>query len=437
MNRKHPLVILFSLGIFLSVNSHAQQVMSLEDAIRIGLKNNYNILMAKNQEEAATLNYRYAFGAFLPSLNGNASRTWSRADVMQKYSNGNIVDKNGTPSNNLNLSANLNWTLFDGLRVFATKDKLEQIKEAGSLSVKNQLISSVADIISAYYDIVQQKQQLRSISDQMNISEERLKIASLKFQVGSSSKLDMLQAQVDLNAQKAAYLLQQTAIDESKAVLNQLIALPGSNEYEVTDSIPVDMTLGYDALKQQVSEHNPGLQLAQKNIDISRLTLKEIQRSRFPTLSFTSSYAYSKVNSGAGFFILNQNKGLTYGFNASVPIFSGFNINRQAKEAQLSIQYQQLTYENQRSQTDLAVQNAYKEYDYYKKALALEEENLGVAQENVTVSLEAFKQGQSTTVDVKVAQQGLADAMYRLISARYNAKLAETNLLKLEGNLVK
>ncbi len=423
------------LGI--SASASAQQLMSLQDAIRIGLKNNYDILMAKNQEEASALNYNYAYGAFLPTLNGAGSRTWSSTDVLQKTSNGNVTDKKNSPANNLSLSANLNWTLFDGLKVFATKNKLEQIKEAGGLGFKNQVINSVAGIIGAYYDIVQQKEQLKSISDQMAISQERVKIASLQFSVGSGSKLALLQAQVDLNAQKAAYLQQQTTIDESKAVLNQLIALPTSNDYDVEDTIPVNMNMDYNQVSQQVAGNNIGLQIAQKNIDISKTALQEIQRSRFPVISFISSYNYSKVNSGAGFFLLNQSNGPSYGFTASVPIFNGFNINREAKSAQLNILYQQLTYENQRSQTDLAVQNAYKEYDYYKKALALEEENLGVAQENVTVSLEAFRQGQTTTVDVKVAQQGLADAMYRLISARYNAKLAETNLLKLEGNLVK
>lgn len=434
---KRYFVLFFLPALCISVPAAAQKVMSLQDAIQTGLKNNYDILMARNQEEAAALNYRYAFGAFLPDINGSASRTWSSTNVFQKYTNGNSVDKKNSPANNLSVSANLNWTLFDGLKVFATKKKLEEIKEAGSLSFKEQVITSVANIIAAYYDVVQQKEQLNSISQQMDISKERVQVASVQFNVGSGSKLALLQAEVDLNAQKAAYLQQQTAIEESKATLNQLIALPAGNDYDVEDTIPVNMSLDYHEVSQGVSLNNPALQLAQKNIAISQSALQEIQRSRFPTLSFISSYSYSKVNSGAGFFLLNQSNGPTYGFTASIPIFNGFNINRQAKSAQLNILYEQLSYENQRSQTDLSLQNAFRNYDYYKKAIELEEQNLGVAQENVKVALEAFKQGQSTTVDVKIAQQGLADALYRLISARYNAKLAETNLLKLEGNLVR
>jgi outer membrane protein TolC len=427
----------FLSGICFPFSSGAQQVMTLDDAISIGLKNNYDILMAKKQQDAAALDYRYAFGAFLPVVTGNASRTWSTANIEQKYSSGNSVKRDRSKSNNISLSADLDWTLFDGLRVFATKDKLKAIEEAGTLTVKGQVVNSVAQIIGAYYNIVQSKQQVESISEQMSISEERVKIASNKFTSGLGSKIDLLQAKVDLNAQKAAYLQQQTLIDENKATLNQLIALPPDHDYVVGDTIPVNLDLDYGDLQKQALSGNPDLLLAQKDIDISRLSLKEIQRSRFPTISFNSSYAYSKQSSEAGFSLFNRNKGFSYGFSASIPILEGFNITHQAKSAQLGIAYQQLNYQNQRSQVSLQLQNAFKSYDYFKKATLLEVQNLGVAEENVRVTLAAFKQGQVSSLEVKEAQQSLADARYRLISARYNAKLAETTLLQLKGNLLK
>ncbi|TAM96043.1 MAG: TolC family protein [Chitinophagaceae bacterium] len=420
-----------------SSQSQAQQLMTLDEAITIGLKNNYNILMAKNQEAAAAVDYQYAFGAFLPTINGSASKTWSTESVSQKYSNGNKVERNGAKSGQTALSANLNWTLFDGLKVFATKDKLKAIEEAGTLTVKNQVVNTIAQIIQSYYNIVQQKEQLASIAEQMSISEERVKIAKNEFTSGLGSKIDLLQAQVDLNSQKAAYLQQQTLIEESKASLNQLIAISVDNEYSVSDSIPVDTSLNYISIKQVALANNPGLLLAKKNIDISQLALKEVQRSRLPTISFNSSYAFSSNNSEAGFFLLNQTRGLNYGFSASVPIFQGFLHNQQAKNAQLNIAYSQLSLQNQQSLVSVELRNAYKSYEYYIKAIRLAEENLTVAEENVNVNLAAFQQGQVSSLEVKEAQQSLAEARFTLISARYNAKLAETNLLMLKGDIVK
>lgn len=415
----------------------AQQLMTLDNAISIGIKNNYDILMARNQKQAADLDYQYAFGAFLPQINGNASKTWSKADIKQKYSNGNDVEKNGSKSHNIGLSAELNWTLFDGLRVFATKDKLKAIQQAGAYSVKEQIVTSVSEIIQAYYNIVQSRQQLASITEQMSISQERVNIANNKFTSGLGSKVDLLQAQVDLNAQKSALLQQQTLIDQNKAVLNQLIALPPDNDYTVADSIPLDMGLELEPIRQRALEDNPGLLVAKTDVDISRLGLKEIQRSRFPTISFNSTYGFTRSSSEAGFSLYNQNKGLTYGFSASIPIFEGFNTNREVKSAKLDIDYQKLNLQNAQSQVTLQVRNAFKDYEYYKRALELEEQNLGIAEENVKVNLAAFRLGQVSSLEVKEAQQSLSDAEFRLITARYNAKLSETTLMKLQGMLVK
>lgn len=416
----------------------AQDLLTLQETLQIGMKNNYDILMAKNRKEAADLNYKYAFGAFLPTISGAASRTWSSVNVKQKYSTGNNVERKNSSSNNTALSADLNWTLFDGLKVFATKDKLQAIQDLGAIQVKEQIVNSVAQIMNAYYTIILQKQKLKTITEQMAISKERVKIALNKLQSGLGSKIDYLQAKVDLNAQKADSLQQKTVIAESKTLLNRLIQLPEEqNYYQVTDSIPVNMELHLGDIKQTALSQNYSLLYARKNIDISRLTLKEINRSRFPTISFTSSYSFSKQNSQAGFFLFNQSNGLNYGFKASIPIFEGFNITRQAKQAKLDIAYQQLNLQDRRSQVSTEVRNAFKDYIYYKKALNLEMENMDIAEENAKVTLAAFRLGQVSSIEVKEAQQSLADARMRLITARYNAKLAETKLLRLQGKLLR
>ena len=412
--------------------------MHLEDAIRIGLKNNYDILMARNREEAAQLNYKYAYGAFLPTLTGSASRTWSTVHVNQKYSTGNDVERSNSKSNNTALSADLDWTLFDGLRVFATRDKLKAIEELGTLQVKAQVVNSVAEIIGAYYDIILQKQALKTIIEQMGISRERVRIAHNKLLSGLGSKIDYMQARVDLNAQKADSLRQETEITKSKTVLNRLIQLPeDQQQYSVADTIPVNMDLNYGSIQQTALSENYELQAAQKDIEVSEWSLKEVNRSRFPVVSFTSSYSFSKQNSQAGFFLFNQSNGLNYGFKASIPLFQGFNINRQVKETKLDIAYQQMALENSRSVVTAEIRNAYKDYAYFKDAIALEAENMDVAEENAMVTLAAFRLGQVSSIEVKEAQQSLSDARMRLITDRYNAKLAETHLLQLKGALLR
>lgn len=426
----------------LAMQVYAQQALSLEQAIDVALKNNFDIRLARNDAELAANDYAYANLAFAPQLNATVGRTWSHTATKQEFANGNKRDTSGIKSNNLQGNIALNWTLFDGLKMFATRQRLESLRDLGGLATKNQVINTVATVIAGYYNIVQQKQQLRNIAEQMSISEERVKLSDAKFSTGLGPKTDLLQSKVDLNAQKAAYLRQQTIIQQSKASLNQLMAVPAvSIDYEVQDSIPLNLGLSYGQAQQEAMKNNAGLNMAQQNVEISQLILKEARSDLFPVISFNSTYNYNRNNSNAATNsfspVFNRNGIFNYGLSATIPIFNGLNVHRQMKNARLDIAYQQLALDNEKSRVDLSVGNAFKDYEYYKAAVTLEEENIGLARENAMVALERFRQGVSTTLEVKEAQQSLQDAFNRLILARYNAKLAETELLRLQGQLMK
>lgn len=428
--------------ILLAQAATAQEVLTLEQAIDLGLKNNFDIRMARNDAEVAANDFAYANFAFAPRINGTATKTWSNTATKQEFGNGSKRDTSGLKNRQWQAAVNLNWTLFDGLKMFATRKRFQAIEVLGELSVKNQVENTIANIINSYYNIAQQKQQLRALAEQMDISNERVKLSDAKFQTGLAPKTDWLQAKVDYNAQRAMWLRQQTAIEQSKASLNQLLAIADeSTNYDVLDTIPVNLSLSYGAILENIGNTNPQLQVARQNLEISRITLKERIGEFFPVLSFNSAYNFNQSRASAAVNqfspVFNQNKGLNYGFSATVPIFNGLNAHRQMKAAKLDIEYQQLSLENQQSQVNLFLRNAFRDYEYYKQALTLEEESVGLARENVMVALERFKQGVSTTLELKEAQESLELAAYRLIQARYNTKVAETELMRLKGDLLK
>jgi outer membrane protein len=432
---------------FLLVRANAQQVLTVEEAIAAALKNNYDILMSRNDSASFALDNSYAWAAFIPRVNGQANTVWNKNNQNLTFrkrdgSGGDSsVARDAVKTSNLNYGVNLNWTLFDGLKMFATRDKLAEFQLLGELGVKNQVVNTVAGIINNYYNIVRQKQQLRAIEDLMSISEERVKLADRKLSVGLGSKPELLQARVDLNAQIASRLQQQTLIAQLRDQLNQLIGFKTGSVYEVTDSIPINTGLQFGEFATKIEDTNPSLLFARKNIDIARITLRERKADLFPILTFNSAYNFQQtdnntvVNLNQPFF--NKNKGFNYGFGLNVPILNGFNNRRLIKQAHLDIRYQQLFYENQRSLVDAGVSNAFKDYELQKQLLQLEEENINLAKENVTIALERFRQGVSTNLELREAQRSLEEAYNRLIAARYNTKLAETELLRLKGDLVK
>jgi outer membrane protein len=426
--------------LILSVDSFAQKKLTLEEAIATALSNNFDIQLSRNDSIVAALNYGYKNAAFYPRLNANTGVVFNNNDQKQKFSDGTVRERNAVKSNNLTANLALNWTLFDGLRMFATRDKVAELVKLGELGIKEQLINTVAAVINTYYNIVKQKQQLRAIEEQMSISQERVKLAQYKLDIGVGAKPDVLQSKVDLNAQKAAQLEQQTLIRQLKDQLSQLMNTPETN-YDVSDSIPLNKGLVLTDIQSSLDKTNPSLQLAQKNIQIAGLTLKEIKADRFPVVAFNANYNFNKLDNKAvvnPFQPLNsRNKGFNYGLTATIPIFNNYTVKRQIQQAERDIVFRKLSMDNQKSQLSLAVLNAWNNYQWQKQALDLEEESIVLARENVDIVFQVYKLNSTTLIQLKEAQKSLQDAQTRLINARYNTKLAETELLRLKGELIK
>ncbi len=429
------LIIIFSKPLF------AQNKLTVEQAITATIENNFDIQLLRNDSSSYALDKLYARAAFLPRVNATGGVVFNNNNQKQKLADGTKRQSSGIRSNNLSGSVQLNWTVFDGFKMFATRDKLSQFVLLGELNIKNQIVNSVAAVINNYYNIVRQKQQLKAIEEQMSINEERVKIAEKKFSVGLGAKPDVLQGKVDLNAQKAARLKQQTLIDQLKEQLNQLMNVEMNTRYEVSDSITFRDGIILGDIMGTVETTNPQLQLIKKNIDIGQLTLKERKADRYPVVSINSAYNYSKttnqtvINTFTPLF--NRNNGFNYGIGITIPILNGFTVKRQIQQAQLDIDYLNISYKNQKAKIDLGMTNAFKDYELQKKTLALEEENILLAKENVFISLERLRLGITTYIELRETQKSLELAYDRLIAARYNTKLAETELLRLKGDLVK
>ncbi len=433
--------ILLLFCLLFALSGSAQRQLTLEEAIATALKYNFDIELSKNDSAVAALDYSYRNAVFLPRVNATAGTTWNTSNQRQTLADGSKRQQNGLRSNNINAALNLNWTLFDGLKMFATRDKAEEFIKLGELGIKNQVTNTIANVINTYYNIVRQKQLLKAIEEQMSLSQERVKLAQYKLDIGVGAKPDVLQSKVDNNAQKALQLEQQTLINQLKEQLNQAMNIKDAPPYDVSDSIPLNTRLSLGELQNGLVNSNPTLLITKKNIDIANLTLKERKAERWPIVSFNSLYNFTRTNNQTVINpfspLFSQSKGFNYGLTASIPILNGFNNKRQIKQAELDIRYQQLVLENQQSQLNLAVVNAFLEYEQQKKALALEEENIILARENVSIVFQVYKLNSNTLIQLKEAEKSLQDAYTRLITARYNTKLSETELLRLKGELVK
>ncbi|HJW31100.1 MAG TPA: TolC family protein, partial [Saprospiraceae bacterium] len=196
-------VVFMLLMALLAKPADGQTVMSLDDAIALALQYNYDILLSKQDSGSAALDYEYRNAVFLPRLNATATTLWTNNSQKQEFTNSANNRSGNVVTNNVSASVNLNWTLFDGLKMFTTRKKAEELISLGSLEIREQVVNKVADVVKAYYDIVRQKQQLKALEEQMSISQTRVDLARRKLEIGMGAKPELLQSQVDLNGQKS------------------------------------------------------------------------------------------------------------------------------------------------------------------------------------------------------------------------------------------
>jgi len=440
MKKSWLLTVMIGLALTPAQQLFAQKILTVEEAIATVLKNNYDIELLRNDSASYALDKSYAKAAFMPRINSTTGFVFNNNDQLQKFTDGTKRERNGIRSNNLVGTVQLNWTLFNGHKMVTTRAKLNEFVKLGDLAIKNQMISSVASLLVNYYNIVHQKQQLKAVEEQMSINEERVKLAEKKLSVGLGAKPELLQAKVDLNAQRSARLKQQTLIAQLKEQLNLIMNIPSTVGYEVYDSIVINNRILLQDLISGLENTSPTLLITKKNIDISQLVLKERQADRYPIVSFNSNYNYSKTDNQAVVNpftpLYSRNNGFNYGLGVTIPILNGLNTKRLIQQSQLDIAFLKISYQSQQATINTAIAKAYKEYTMQQQALLLEEDNILLAKENVFISLERYRLGVSTYLELRETQKSLEDAYTRLLAARYNTKLAEIELMRLNGNLM-
>ncbi len=420
--------------LFCVTNAIAQERLTLEEAIRIGLENNYDIKLSRNSQEISKNDLRYGMTAMLPTVTGNLVDVNNVQTSEVELSNGGTRNANNAKTTSLNYGASLNWKIFDGFQMFTNYDKLKEFDKLGELNVKLNVQTTIADIIASYFDLVAQEQQLEATQTALDVSNIRLKNADSRFKIGKGSKLELLAAKVDLSADSSQLLRQQSVYSSSKTKLNELLARDLNISFDVSDTIIVDKSLSFETLKIQAEGQNPYLQIAAVNQKLSELNLKTIKGARYPTVTITSGYNFAKTTSPpTGFSIRSNTHGFNYGITASVNIFNGLQQIKNEKNAELELNSSRINQAKTSQSINAQLIRLYNDYQTNLKLVEVEKRNIDVSEENLKITLEKYRLGSIVPLELREAQRNFVDANARFANAQYQAKLAEISLRELAG----
>ena len=415
----------------------AQTTLTLEEAINRALNQNFGIKVLQNDVKILGNNAVKANAGFLPNVGLTASETPSFGYLNQKLSNGGEVNRTNV-SNNLAGSIQLSWLLYDGKRMFFTLDRLKELQGVGEINLKLRSEQLIYDVMRTYFNIVRQQELTKSLEEQLTLFEERLRLASTRLEVGKGNQLDVLQAQSDLSVQKTQLLRQKQAMDIAKLQLSQLLTnSDASLNFDVKDSLSVAAYSDYNILKNNLLAKNLNIALLKKQLGISTLLEKEAESQNKPRVVLNSGFTLGRQDNTAGLFLVNQNTGLNAGVTLTYPLYDGGNIKRQVTNAKIEIESNKLR--AQQLEIDLvnSLNIAYQNYLNAAEILRGEENNKTIARQSIEIAMERFRLSRSTILELALIQQTYENAIFRSISAKFEAKMAEIDLLRLSGSLIR
>ena len=419
----------------ISFTSNAQDTLTVAEAVRVALENNYDIRIASNDVRIDQQNVSYGNAGLLPRVDAVIDNNNSIQNTSQTRADGTVVALEDARNHSLNYGVALNWTVFDGFRMFARLEQLRELRKLGEAELQTVVLTRVSDVMTVYFDLVQQQQQLQALDTAIVISRQRVETARNRFEIGKASKLEVLNAQVDLNSDTTSLLRQQELYANTKTRLNQLMARDVQTQFGVVRDLTVDAGLLLADLTTLAEKQNPLLQSQIINRRVAELQLKQVRAARYPTVSVQTGYNFAESQSSLGFTSESYARGLNYGFGATLNIFNGFLQNRNERIAKIAIENSGIAIEQQTSILRSQLTSTYQTYLTNIQLTELERNNEILAKQNLDITLEKYRIGTIATLEFRTAQLNYINARVRSSNAQYEAKLSEIQLKELAGTL--
>lgn len=443
--RKIVMIFMF-LGVLFT--SKAQEnLLSKEEAISLALEKNFGILVAKNDVSIADNNQNVMNSGFLPSLQGVAGANYNRDDSNIEFPG--QVDENGVPrpdleliqaeSQRYNAGLNLNYTLFDGLGRLYNYKILKEQYQISELQAKETIQNTILELLSIYYEVARLEENQNVQQQTLEASKDRTRRAEYSFDYGQSTMLDVLNAEVDANTDSITLLNTQQLLKNTKRDLNVVLNQNVDSTFEVdtlVTFIPQEELL---AMIDEADINNLAILQTERNLAINEYDIKVSRSGYLPAVGLTGSYGWNLNQTADGAFfpgVNNTNLNLALGASLSWNLFDGGSTITRVRNAKIAYENQELIKKQIALEVNRDIQNAWETYQNRLAIYEIQEKAVITNRNNFERSEEQYRIGRITNIVFRQAQINLLNAQTIKNLAKYDAKLAELQLLQLTGQLL-
>lgn len=426
MNRLRLKTIIFLA--LLSPLLTAQERMTLDEAILQALEHNYSLKITRNNESIARNNVSIA--PFLPAVTGTGRE--SQTNTRSITSAGN---DDRSLNNQYTAGIALNWRLFDGLGMFAAYNRQKELLAMSSQRVKISIENLILRLSSEYYNIIVQQNRMESALTSLALSRSRYEIAEEKYLLGVISGLELQQARIDLNADSSAVLTRQETVKSAYIRLTNLLNAGHEINFSISDTIILAREMKIDSLREQTLLYNNQLLLARQGEQLSQYDLESVRAARYPTLNFSTGYNITRNEFPRQPVTFNETGGVNWGFNISWNIFSGFETSRRISNAKIDAENSKLAYLDAENEILGDLELLYNTYRNNIIVTTFEAQSVEVTQASLEIAMERYRLGSLSGLEFREYQNNYLNAIDRRLTALYQAKISETNLRLLAGEL--
>ena len=430
---KRSWIILFAL---LSWGVDAQDQLGLDQVVQICLEQNYDVVVARNTAEAAENSTVPGNAGLTPTIALNGSGSYSNNTDLTFAGDIPPVSRNGAESQNLGANVGLNYILFDGLGTIYSYKQLKNSAIIADLEARYTIENILLRSVVSYYNVARLKQQYDIAMSNLDISRERPRRQEVGYDFGSSTKLNVLNAEVDYNADSVTVLQARQSWLNERRTLNQLLGFEIDTEYEVDTNVVYAPELELDSLLNSAMQNNAFLMAAEYREQRADFDIKRAQGQRYPRLDLNAQYGYTNSQNDAGILLQQENQGFTAGLTLRWILFDGDRISAQVKNAKLAYENSQELCEKTNTGVERDIKNAWGNYQNDLTVLEIERINVATNEINFERSQEQFARGKITSTQFCEAQRNLALARINLNNARYALKLSELELIRLSGRVL-
>ncbi|GJQ06677.1 transporter [Capnocytophaga cynodegmi] len=401
---------------------HSQKLWTLEDCIEYALQNNISIKQSEIDLKTTDVDKLQAKGAFFPSFNGNVTYNLNEGKninpVTNQYENAFFQSASG--------GVNMDVTVFAGLQNWRRLKLAELNKIASQYKLDKMKDDITLMIINAYLEILSNKEQIKKLNIQLEVSKENLKRTQDLIEAGSLPRGDLYEAESQFFSQEQQIIATENALFISKMGLAQLLLLKNYQDFEIADTsleIPITDILSKTPTEilERAKEVTQDVKIAQTNVDLAESNLKLARSAYSPRLSAQWGYnsRWSKNYPENFWRQIDQNKGMYAGLSLTIPVFNGFSTVGNIKRQEINLLRSQWNKQQAELTIEKNVYQAYTDASNAKKLFEATEKTLQAKKQSYVYANERHAVGLMNTFDFNQAKYQYENAENESIRAKY------------------